>query len=174
MKVRPPRLITFRSDDPVDVVAAIVELRRDRNGWVNFRPYVKELDGDPDDVDGTNEYTKPRGSALGIGGILLKPSPPIPECTWVPGEEHRKKGRLPDSVGLQHPAGKRGGPVLVEQGMTLPEGWKVRGDNARRGIVLLMPSDYDVDTAVRWLLRASEILTPFNLPPEWVAEVHTR
>jgi len=168
-----PRLVTFLSGEPVEVVASITSMREDRSGWINFRPYRRDIDGDPDDVDGTNEYSKPTGSATGIGGLLLKPAPPVPECTWIPGDTHRRKGQLPDSIGLQHPSGSRGGPTLVAHGITLPDGWKVLADNARRGLVLTMPHDFDAESAVRWLLRAAEVLTPYDLPIEWVAEIHT-
>jgi hypothetical protein len=141
---------------------------------VNFRPYAKELDGDPDDIDGTNEYEKPKGSAHGVGGLLLRPAPPVPECTWVPGEDHRRKGRLPDSIGLQHPSGRRAGPQLVEAGMSLPEGWKVVSDNARRGLVLAIPGDSDAADAVEWLLQAATVLTLFDVSGDWVAEIHVR
>lgn len=174
MATRSPRLLRFRPDGSVELVRCIDELRAARNGWINFRPYVKEIDGDPDDVDGTNEYRRPRGSALGIGGYLLKPAPPTPECTWVPGEDHRRKGRLPDSLGLQHPSGNKAGPALVAAGATLPAGWRVIADNARRGLVLAIPTDADTAEAVHWLLRAAQIVTPFQLSPDWVAEVHTR
>ena len=168
---RRPRLVRFRSDDPTDVVAGIEQLRAVRAGWVNFRPYIAELDGEIEGDDDT-EYERPRGSTIGIGGMLLTPAPPVPECTWVPGGLHRRKGVLPDSLGLQHPSGKRAGRQITEGGMRLPDGWRVVADNARRGLVLELPPDYDVAATVRWLLDAAALVTPFDLPDEWVAEVH--
>jgi hypothetical protein len=169
-----PRLLRFRPEEPLEVVAEIASLRQSRNGWVNFRPFIEEVHGDPEDQTWTNEYERPKGSALGIGGLLLKPAPPLPECTWVPGEDHRRKGPLPDSIGLQHPAGARAGPLLVADGVTLPDRWRVVADNARRGLVLELPRDADVEEAVRWLLHAAAVLSPHDLPPDWVLEVHTR
>lgn len=178
MAGRSPKILRFRRDEPEEVVGAIAALRESRDGWVNFRPFDEELDGDSTselhDEGGGGRNKMARGSALGIGGLLLRPAPAMPESTWVPGEDHRRKGRLPDSVGLHHPAGKKAGPSLVAEGVTLPTGWKVVSDNARRGLVLSVPTDADAHQAVQWLLRAATILTPFDLPAEWIAEVHRR
>jgi hypothetical protein len=172
---RRPRLARFRSADPIELIAAVTGLRTTRDGWVNFRPYFPE-DGKLElDADGTwsdADYEKPKGSALGIGGLLLKPAPPIPECTWVPGEDHRRKGRLPDSVGMAHPGGRKAGPLLVEAGMSLQDGWRVVSDSAGRGLILALSGDYDVATTMAWILQAADVVTPFNVPDDWVLEVH--
>jgi hypothetical protein len=176
MAKRRPTLTRFRPSDPLELVAAVTGLRESRAGWVNFWPYFPEDGALEANLDGTwddTEYQRPKGAALGIGGMLMRPAPPIPECTWVPGEDHRRKGRQPDSVGMAHPGGRKAGPVLVEAGMRLDDGWKVVADTAGRGLILALSGDYDVREAMTWILKAADLVTPFDVPDDWVLEVHT-
>jgi hypothetical protein len=174
---RRPALSRFRPKDPIELIAAVTGLRATRDGWVNFRPYYVE-DGKLEmEADGTyddTEYQRPKGAAIGIGGMLSRPAPPIPECTWVPGEDHRRKGRLPDTIGMAHPGGRKAGPVMVEAGMRLPDSWKVVGDSAGRGLIVALAAEYDVRDAMLWVLEAAVRVTPFTLPDDWVLEVHHR
>jgi hypothetical protein len=90
----------------------------------------------------------------------------------VPGEDHRRKGRLPDSLGLQHPSGRRAGPQLFDAGIRLPDEWRLVADNARRGLVIHLPIEYETSIAVEWLLNTAPVLTPGDLPDDWIAEIH--
>ena len=112
------RVVRFTRADPAEIIDCIVNVRQARNGWINFRPFIDDHDPPATDSSHTDRPRTSKDSAHGIGGLLLKPAPSLPECTWVPGEHHRRKGPMPDSIGLHHPHGRRAGPALVEHGIT--------------------------------------------------------
>ena len=86
----------------------------------------------------------------------------MPLATWTPGE-----------IGLQHGLGSRAAPWLADHGCPAPEEWYVAADNPKRGIVL---KTYQAPPAVAlgWLVRATEVLGPFDIVFPWQAIVRDR
>lgn len=157
-----PSTLRFRVTDPAPVVACITELRAAGAGWVNLRPRL----GDDDPGTGDPPPARP-----GVLGLLSARGPAVPVCTWVAGET-RRGVRGPESIGIQHPTGRRARDVLPAAGITLPEGWRLRGDHPRRGLVVEVPADTDPGAIVAWLLDAARALAEGPLADDWVAAVH--
>ena len=134
-------------------------LLRDRDGWVNLSPDVE-----PDDVP---------DASTAFGRLFMARGPMVPLGSWVPGARKRSGGFEPLSVGLQHGGGPKAVRRLREEGLPLPDGWRLLADHPRRGIVAEVPDDQDPDVALDWLLDAATRLTPFLLPTRWHAGIFT-
>lgn len=155
----PSEFVDFTLTDRAAVLTVMRELQREQNGWINVAPSLAPEEM-PDPPSALIRLFGPRG-------------PEIPFGTWVPGVA--RAGRVePTSLGLQHGAGAKAIWQLRDQGILVPAGWKVLADHGRRGIVLQLPADTQVDLALDWLLRAAVALTALALPPDWRAAVHLR
>ena len=152
-------LLEFSRFEPAAVVERMTELAESLGGWINLQPNV-----DPDDVP---------GSGLGVLSIFSARGPIVPLVTWMPGQATRR-GPTPVEIGIQHPAGSRAVPVLRERGVEVPAGWTVVQDNPKRGLVVRPPTDAAQDRVLDWLLLATPLLCPYELPTSWLAMVHTR
>jgi hypothetical protein len=151
--------LEFEPDAPANVLARMEDLASDRSGrsgWINFHPKAHET-ADP-----------PQESSL--FGIFSATGPAVPICTWMPGK-WRGDRRDPVSIGVQHGAGPRAVSRLGEAGVEVPTTWRVRQDHPRRGLVVLVPSDQDHDTTLRWLLRAGNALSAVPLVGIWQAAI---
>lgn len=155
-----PELFEFDASAPSAVVGCMRELTATRDGWVNLQPLVDEEDVPTPSV--------------GILGWISAKGPAVPQATWVPGERKRNGVVAPDSVGLQHGGGPRARVTLAEAGTPIPAGWKILSDHPKRGLVLELPEGVDPTAVVDWLLTASRVLSPIDLPTRWVAAVHRR
>lgn len=155
-----PELIDFDPYAPDAVVARMRELARTRDGWVNMQPLVDEAD-------------VPQTS-VGVLGWISAKGPAVPEATWVPGEKKRNGELAPDSIGLQHRGGPRARATLAEAGAPIPAGWRMLSDHPKRGLVVQLPNDTDPKDVVEWLTLAARILSPMDLPNQWVAAVFRR
>src|SRR4051812_18602621 len=118
---REPELIDFKPDDRAAVLARMDGLTGAGGGWINLSPALEE-----------DAEVPPRSSTFGIFGGR---GPDVPLCTWVPGTS-----KTPVQLGLQHGAGTRAAPLLKDMGLAVPQGWRVTGDHARRGLVIMLPS----------------------------------
>ncbi len=157
-----PELLEFSPADPTPVVDSMRELSDTRNGWVNLHPLV-------------GDDQLPRNS-MGFFGWLSARGPALPQATWVPGPPMRRDPSLhePDSIGLQHPGGPKARFRLAELGAPIPDGWRVRSDHPRRGLVVELPDDIDPSAVVAWLLHAANVLTTLPMPDSWIAAVYRR
>jgi hypothetical protein len=155
-----PELIDFDPSAPEAVVARMRELAQRRDGWVNLQPAVDEAD-------------VPQTS-VGLLGWISAKGPAVPEATWVPGEKRRNGVAMPDSIGLQHRGGPRARATLAEAGAPIPAGWKVLSDHPKRGLVIELPDGTDPKEVVDWLTLAARVLSPIDLPSQWLAAVFRR
>lgn len=152
-----PELIEFSPTDPAAAVARMRTLAERHQGWVNLHPIVEE-----------DELPK---NSIGFFAWVAAKGPEIPQATWVAGQV-RRRGLEPDSIGLQHPGGQKARIRLGELGLPIPEGWRLRADHPRRGLVVELPEGTDPGTAVAWLLPAAMALSSIRLPERWVAAVY--
>lgn len=157
--VQPTSVVEFRVGDPAPVVAIMGELAAAHAGWLNLQPDV--------DVADVPDAGSP------FGRLLTAAGPPVPLGSWVPGPL-RRGGAAPTSLGLQHPGGRKAIWQLRDVGITVPDGWRVRADHPRRGLVLELPDGTDPGTTLDWLVRASIALTEMALPDVWRAAVYRR
>jgi len=61
---------------------------------------------------------------------------------------------------------------LAEAGVTVPEGWTVRQDHARRGLVLRTAPAADAADVIDWCVRAGTQLCLVDMTGEWRAVVY--
>lgn len=158
MKALHRQIIEFTPDDRDTVVAALDEIIRTANGWVNIEPIVEA-----EVLDDLRRRTPPAALRL-FSGRGSK----IPFGTFVAGTAAK-----PGQVGLEHSAGPRTVPRLREAGIVAPAGWRLRQDHGKRGIV------YDVADAagaeiLTWLLASATLLAEVKLGEWWSAAVHAR
>ena len=76
------------------------------------------------------------------------------------------------TVGLMHPTGAKAVARLAEAGVALPEGWVVRQDHVRRGLVARTPVDADEAEVVEWCVRAGTALCRAEMTGRWRAVVY--
>jgi hypothetical protein len=150
-----PDLLVFDPEDDGEVVDRMAAMVGARRGWVNLEPQVP----DPENL--------PAG-ALG-GGVFSNRGPAIPLCTWTAPTLNRKGVLGPQSIGVQHATGSRARPRLRELRLEVPQGWIVRGDHPKRGLVVELPADTDPATALDWLLAAGEALVTIEVTGRWHA-----
>jgi hypothetical protein len=150
--------IEFAVESSAAVVAAMDQLGRAHDGWINLQPEV-HADDEP-------------APARGLTTLLLAgPVHDVPFCTWVAGKRTRQ-GVQPDSVGIQHAAGARVMARLTAAGLGLPEGWRLVQDHPRRGLVVSPPPGTPGEDVVKWLLDVASALSTVRLTGTWYAEVH--
>ena len=128
-------------------------------GWINFEPAVEA-----EDIAATGSSTFALFSARG---------PVVPLATWTPAKIQRRGRREPAMIGLQHPAGSKAKPLLVEFGHPVPDGWIVVQDHVRKGLVVALPDGVAAADALGWVLRAARLLSTVPLTGQWRAAVYT-
>ena len=160
---RPPsETLEFLRREPGAVVERMAALSAAHRGWINLRPLGHEYEA------GGEAPVRPAGLFGVFGGL----GPPVPLCTWTPGEV-RRRGPEPASVGVQHAAGPKVVRRLMELGAPpLPEGWVVAQDHPKRGLVVHPRPEAAQAEVLQWLLGVGEAL---SLPPVsgwWHAAVY--
>ncbi|MEI7592172.1 MAG: hypothetical protein WCK41_03005 [Actinomycetes bacterium] len=163
-------VLEFTTDNLEPALSEMVAIARARDGWVNIRPRPVE-----NPAEFMTEFASdPVASPLGLFG---RRKPITLEGTWVPGRSTRN-GTDPDSVGLEHPAGRFGVRQLRDGGSPVPKAWKVVTDSTRRGLVLRVPPSDDIEnncrTILSWLLTAATTLAPIQVNGRWQVEVNRR
>ena len=161
---RPPiATLEFLRTEPDELVSRMATMAAEHRGWVNLRPVVREDDGEGE--------AGPAVQSPGLFGVFGGSGPPVPLCTWTPGEA-RRRGVEPPSVGLQHAAGPKVVRRLVEVGAPVPAGWAVVQDHPRRGLVVRPPAEVAPEPVLRWLLGAGEALCVLPVTGWWRAAVY--
>ena len=155
----PSETLEFLRSEPAAVLERMAAMAAEHRGWVNLRPLVHE------DEDEGGSSVRPAGLFGVFGGV----GPPVPLCTWTPGEE-RRRGIEPSSVGVQHAAGPKVVRRLAELGAPpLPDGWVVSQDHPKRGLVVHPPVDAPLDEVLGWLLGVGEALCLLPVSGWWYA-----
>ena len=155
MPTREPVVVDFHEQRRSAVVSRMAAMAAAGAGWINLSPGL--------DVD------EPPPERSGLGALLAARGPTVPLATWAPAQ-----GREPASAGIQHNQGPRAAAMLAERGVPVPDGWRIRQDHPRRGLVvvpaLAVPTDEAaLDTVLDWLLRAAGALCPVRRTGEWRA-----
>ncbi len=155
---RETRTLEFAPPEVAAVAAALAELRAAGSGWVNLLPGIDE---DAVDVD----------PPTGLFAFFGNRTPPVTMATVMPAKKERRDAEGM-SVGLMHPTGAKAVARLAEVGITVPEGWVVRQDHVRRGLVMRTPVDADEAEVVAWCVRAGTALCRAEMTGEWRAVVY--
>ena len=130
-------------------VAGFVEWVLTRGGWVNLAP-------------GLGEDLAQFVPGKGIFSLLAgAPAKPFAEVSIVPGKVFQ--------IGVQHGLGRLGLAGLAERGCSLPEGWRLLQDHARRGLIVA-PS-VDPQHIAQWVVDALRGLSAIPAQATWTAMV---
>jgi len=150
--------IEFLPSHPEGVTDAMVRLAAAGDGWINLMPGV-----DGDDIDEPSVQTP-------LTALLGSTQAPVTMCTWVPAKGGRR-ARDEVALGIMHPRGRFAISQLRELGIALPEGWRVRQDHARRGLIVLVPRAVPNGIVLDWALRAGAALATVPLTGSWKARI---
>ena len=145
---------------PPDVAAIAYELRGLRSagsGWVNLMPGIDE---DASDVH-------PRA---GLFAFFGNNAAPVTMTTVMPPKVDRSDTEGL-TVGIMHPTGGHAVERLAEAGVLVPDGWVVRQDHARRGLLLRTPVPVAEAEVVEWCIRAGTALCRAEMTGRWQAVV---
>ena len=155
---RETKTMEFTPPEVAGVAGALSQLREAGSGWVNLLPGIDE---DTVDVD----------PPAGLFAFFGNRAPPVTMATIVPAKRDRgDTGWI--TVGLMHPTGAKAVARLADAGVALPEGWVVRQDHARRGLVLRTPVDAREADVIAWCVRAGTALCRAEMTGRWRAVVY--
>jgi hypothetical protein len=154
---RQTKTIEFTPPDIGGVGEELAALRHTGDGWLNLMPGVV------DDAD-----VNPPAGLFAFFGTRQAP---VTMATVMPAR--RDKGAVEGmSVGLMHPTGAKAIARLAEAGVTVPAGWVVRQDHARRGLVLQTARDSASGDIVTWCVQAGTALCLVDMTGQWQAVVY--
>jgi len=140
------------------VADALARLRAAGSGWINLLPGIDEDAAGPE-------------PAAGLFAFFGNRAPPVTMATLMPPSSNRRD-REGVTVGLMHPTGSKAVARLAEAGVALPEGWVVRQDHARRGLLVRTPPTVDDAEVVSWAVRAGTALCRAEMTGRWRAVVY--
>ncbi|MGH9092917.1 MAG: hypothetical protein ACRDZR_16295, partial [Acidimicrobiales bacterium] len=89
---------------------------------------------------------------------------------WMPARHGRRARGV--TLGIMHQRGRRAVAQLEAVGIPLPEGWRVRQDHNRRGLIVLPPEWAPHAEVLAWALRAGAALAAAPLTGSWQARVY--
>jgi hypothetical protein len=150
--------VEFEPPDEAAVLTFMSQLAEAHDGWINLLPGVAKED-----------VPEPPKSIFGT--LFGGPEGPVSMSSWFPAPA---AGRLRDvvTIGIMHPRGRYAAAQLADLGVPVPEGWRVRQDHARRGLILRVPAAASHPDVLGWTLRAGEELTVIPVTGKWQARVY--
>jgi hypothetical protein len=154
---RETRTIEFTPPETGGVGDEVAALREAGDGWVNLMPGVV------DDVD--------INPPAGLFAFFGTRQPPVTMATVMPArlDKRNVEGM---SVGLMHPTGAKTVARLAEAGVGVPDGWVLRQDHPRRGLVLRTAPDTVPADIVTWCVQAGTALCMADMTGQWQAVVY--
>ena len=136
----------------------LAALRAAGGGWMNLMPGIDEEASD----------VHPRA---GLFAFFGNNAAPVTMTTVMPPKKDRR-----DSdgltVGIMHPTGDHAVERLAEAGVAVPDGWVVRQDHARRGLLLQTPAAVTETDVIDWSVRAGTALCRAEMTGRWRAVVY--
>ncbi len=149
--------VQFRPEESGEVLAAMATIREAGDGWINLLPGVDADEAPP--------------RPTGLSAVLAPRIPGAVMGTWTPAKQTRR-AILGATVGLIHPAGRFAARQLASLGAPLPDGWIVRQDNQRRGLIVVAPVDTPDSEVLEWIIAAGTALSGLELTGEWRADIY--
>ena len=153
---------TFLIDaaDPDDLVEVLDEVAEAAGAWVNVEPDVD--DALRTHVSGLFAWFSARGTQVPVG-------------TFVAGT-----GRDVPSIGVDHGSGRGAGDRLREAGLSAPDGWSLRQDHPKRGLVWEASHEQSRLTdstghgpLAQFLMEATVLFCPLPTDGRFRISVHT-
>lgn len=149
----------FTPEDTSRVEDRMARLSEARDGWINLLPGVPE----------SEVREAPHQGPL--AGLFGPKTPGVTMVTWMPPSGGRRS-REHETLGVMHPIVNRAARVLAQSGVPVPDGWRVRQDHARRGMVLWVAIGTTHADVVGWALRAATALCAEPMTGKWRADVY--
>jgi hypothetical protein len=154
---RPVQKLQFKPGEAEQVLDAMTTITRAADGWVNLLPGIDSDEAPP--------------RPTGLTAILAPRTPGAVMGTWIPQKQGRR-GLQGATVGLIHPAGRFAARQLASLGVPLPDGWIVRQDNQRRGLIVAVAADTPDREVLDWIIAAGTALCGLELSGEWRADIY--
>ena len=107
----------------------------------------------------------------GLSALFGSRQLPVTMATLMPARPDRKD-REGLTVGLMHPTGAHAAARLADAGVAVPDGWVVRQDHPRRGLLLRCPVGADSAGVIEWCVRAGTELCRAEMTGRWQAVVY--
>ncbi len=148
--------VEFAPEEPGALLRHMTALAEAHDGWVNLLPGIAD-----------DRIPEPRAHGP-LASLFGSNRSGVTMATWMP-PSHRRPGAC--TVGLMHPPG-RAVPALRQAGAPVPEGWRVRQDHVRRGLLLEVPADVAPATVVAWAVAAGTALCTEEMTGRWRADVY--
>ena len=155
---RQKKTIEFTPPDVNAVADSLRTLRAAGSGWINLLPGIDEEASD----------LHPRA---GLFAFFGNNAAPVTMTTVMPPKKDRRATEGL-TIGVMHPTGGKAVARLAEAGVTLPDGWVVRQDHARRGLLVRTPVDVAEPDAIAWSVRAGTALCRAEMTGRWQAVVY--
>jgi hypothetical protein len=138
------------------VLDAMSKITKAGDGWINLLPGIDEDDAPP--------------PSTGIAALFSPRTAGVVMATWAPPARTRN-GMQGATVGILHSAGRFAARQLTTLGAPLADGWIVRQDNPRRGLIVSAPVDTDDEDVLVWTIAATTALCHLVLTGDWVADI---
>jgi hypothetical protein len=156
MAKRPRERLEFKPTDPGEILSAMATISSAGEGWINLLPGIDSDDAPP--------------PPTGIAAILAPRTPGAVMSTWAPpGSSHHQPHGA--TVGILHSAGRFAARQLVGLGAPVPEGWVIRQDNPRRGLIVVAPTGTTDQEVLDWTIAATTALCTLEISGDWLAEI---
>ena len=155
---RETRTVEFTPPEVDGVAASLANLRAAGSGWINLMPGIDE------DAVGVEQPT-------GLFAFFGNRTPPVTMATVMPAKRDRRQTEGM-TVGLMHPTGAKAVARLAEVGVAVPEGWVVRQDHVRRGLVVRTTVQAPESDVIEWCVRAGTALCRAEMTGRWRAVVY--
>jgi hypothetical protein len=155
---RQTQTLEFTPPDTGAVTGALARLRDAGAGWINLMPGVPDEFVDPD-------------PPTGLFAFFGNRAPPVSMATVMPARPDRRANEGV-TIGIMHPTGGRTLQRLEVEGVTIPVGWVVRQDHARRGLLVRTAPSASEEEIVDWSVRAGTVLCRAPMTGQWRAVVY--
>jgi hypothetical protein len=156
---QPKEKFEFTPPDIEHASAALAQVRQSGDGWINLLPGVPE------------DSAKAAEPSAGLFAMFGNRASPVTMATLIPPKADRRDTEGV-SVGLMHPTGGKAVARLALAGIDLPDGWVVRQDHVRRGLVLRTAAQSSESEIVTWSVRAGDALCLVETTGRWQAIVY--
>ncbi len=150
--------IEFRPPDVAAVADSLARLRGAGSGWINLLPGIDEDAVAPE-------------PAAGLFAFFGNRAAPVSMATVMPAKKERRDTEGV-TIGVMHPTGAKAVARLAEAGVAVPDGWVVRQDHARRGLLVRTPADASDTDILSWSIRAAAALCRAEMTGKWRAVVY--
>jgi hypothetical protein len=158
VSARQNRTIEFTPPDVTAVADQLQALRAAGSGWINLMPGIDEEASE----------VHPRA---GLFAFFGNNAAPVTMTTLMPPKKERRETEGL-TIGIMHPTGGKAVARLAEANVLVPDGWVVRQDHARRGLLVQTPVVVSEEDVMDWSVRAGTALCRAEMTGRWRAVVY--